>query len=738
MNLDDIKITFFEECVDQMSALEKGLYEISSENADIEIVNSLFRAVHSIKGGAGSFGLDNLVAFAHVFESALDVIRTDITQISQPRIELLQRATDTLFDVIEVSRDGGEFADISSIEAALENEFELNHTDDDEDTDSLPDANFDVVPISILDFDLEETNNTNNYNIFFKPLPELYLLGHETQKIFKELASLGELSLECNLDDLPSLDEYNPETCYISWKIELSCDKPIEEIETIFDWVEGSCEFTIESPQSADLDTEPSLDDILAGLDTGQPDEDPVLVSPEEEAVPLVEIITENDQTPPSIKNEVPVDLQIVETDVATKPAPSKPKKAEVAKSIRVDSTKVDLMINLMGELVISQAMLTEEVNSINSNSSSPIGVSLIQLQTLTREIQSSVMAIRAQPIKPVFMRMSRVIREICSATGKKAKLNFEGEDTEVDSTVIEGLVDPLTHLIRNAIDHGVEDPERRKELNKEETGVINISASHNSGRIMIEIKDDGAGINRERVLEKAIQNGIVSNDANLSDAEIDDLIFAAGFSTADVISDVSGRGVGMDVVRQSVQGMGGKVSIKSTPDVGTIFSLSLPLTLAILDGMVINDCEQVYVVPVAAIKETRSARSTIITQIGSKQEVIKLRDSLVPVIDVAFALGFAPKRTNRDECIILIVETSVNELTALLVDEIAGQQQVVIKSLEANYQRVPNISAATILGSGRIALVLDVDEIVGTNNTASGKFIPEQSETEGAIYNVR
>ena len=366
-----------------------------------------------------------------------------------------------------------------------------------------------------------------------------------------------------------------------------------------------------------------------------------------------------------------------------------------------------------MGELVINQAMVSEQVTQDGFSSSSPTALLMVEFQNLTREVQESVMAIRAQPVKPVFMRMSRILREVCSVTGKKAALVLEGEHTEVDTTVIEGLTDPLTHMIRNSIDHGIESPEDRVAAGKPETGTIKLSALHSSGRIVINVEDDGAGINRERVLKMGIEKGIVSENADLSDNEIDSLIMAPGFSTAEAVTDLSGRGVGMDVVRQSIQSLGGRISISSTPGQGSQFSMSMPLTLAILDGMVVRAAGQVFVIPVSAVLETFNMKPGDVHKIGNDDQVLKLRGNLVPIIQVGHQLGFSEKQDDNSGGTVLVVEAGNNAMAALLVDSIDGQRQVVIKSLESNYDRVPCIAAATIMGNGQIALILDVEEII-------------------------
>jgi two-component system, chemotaxis family, sensor kinase CheA len=364
--------------------------------------------------------------------------------------------------------------------------------------------------------------------------------------------------------------------------------------------------------------------------------------------------------------------------------------------------------------------MLSQSVIENDATGTSAVNMGLDELQQLTREIQDSVMAIRAQPVKPVFQRMSRIVREVADMVGKSIRLVTEGENTEVDKTVIDKLAEPLTHMIRNAVDHGIETPEKRAAAGKNPEGTVKLTAKHRSGRIVIELVDDGAGINRERVRQKAIDNDLIAADSNLTDEEIDNLIFAPGFSTADKISDISGRGVGMDVVKRSIQALGGRISITSRPGHGSTFTMSLPLTLAVLDGMVVTVAGQTLVVPLTAIVETLQPEARNIHSFGANQRLISIRDSFCPLVDVGRILNFRGTQANPVEGVALLVESEGGGQRALMVDAIQGQRQVVIKSLEANYTHVPGIAAATILGDGRVALILDVDAVVAASRGQS------------------
>jgi two-component system chemotaxis sensor kinase CheA len=378
-----------------------------------------------------------------------------------------------------------------------------------------------------------------------------------------------------------------------------------------------------------------------------------------------------------------------------------------------VDLERVDRLIDLVGELVINQAMLAQRVLESGLARSSGVAVGLDDLELLTREIQDSVMAIRAQPVKSVFQRMPRLVREVAAATGKQVRLVVEGEGTEVDKTVIERLTDPITHMIRNAIDHGLESPEKRVEVGKSPEGIVRLAALHRSGRIVIEVADDGGGIHRKRVRQIAIDKGLIPPDSNLTDEETDNLIFMPGFSTAETVSDISGRGVGMDVVRRSIQSLGGRITITSRPGLGSTFTLSLPLTLAVLDGMVVSVSGQTFVLPITTVMETLQPKPGEVRRLEGSAPLLLIRDRYVPILDVGYRLGYRTSPIEPVDGVALLVEGEDGRSAALLVDSILGQRQVVIKSLEANYQRVAGIAAATILGDGRVALILDVDAVI-------------------------
>jgi two-component system chemotaxis sensor kinase CheA len=381
--------------------------------------------------------------------------------------------------------------------------------------------------------------------------------------------------------------------------------------------------------------------------------------------------------------------------------------------TLRVDVERVDRLVNVAGELVIHNAMLADAINRRPAADPHEVARSLDQLRQLSRMIQDSAMAIRAQPVKPLFDRMHRILREAAASTGKKARLELLGESTEVDRTIIERLADPLTHMVRNAVDHGIETPERRRAAGKPETGTVRIEAQHRSGRILIVISDDGGGIDRARVQQIAVERGLIPATAEISASDIDNLLFLPGFSTARTVSALSGRGVGMDVVRSAILALGGRIGISSTPGQGTSLRISLPLTLAVMDGMVIRAGGQPLVLPLSSIVETLSLDGAALHPLGEGGRLLELRGHCLPMVSVAAALGLPQDSARPADQVVIVVEREDKSRIALIVDGIDDQRQIVIKSLDENYGHIPGIAAATVLGDGAVALIVDPAELV-------------------------
>ncbi|OLP58207.1 chemotaxis protein CheA [Xaviernesmea oryzae] len=746
MDMNEIKEIFFQECEEQLAELESGLLRLNDGDRDPETVNAVFRAVHSIKGGAGAFGLDDLVSFAHVFETTLDCVRSGRLEPNQDVLKVMLKSADVLADLTNCARDGGSVDEarskqlIRELEALAHGEMPSHAEAPAAKPVAAPkaaapaapaapvanDQGFVPVAFSFDDFgdDMPVESVLPAYEVIFKPKADLYRKGNEATLLLRDLSRLGEMSIYCNMDALPSLEELQPENAYFTWRAVIKTDKGEDAVRAVFEFAEWDCDLEIkalEEDNGEQSDDESPMTpvpfDLSALFDEPEP---PVGLVEEEERIAASEAeaaaAASNVVQLPGTKAADSAKSAPAAPAAAAAAAASAAAAAPAAQTIRVDLDRVDRLINLVGELVINQAMLSQSVIENDTNGTSSINMGLEELQQLTREIQDSVMAIRAQPVKPVFQRMARTVREIADITGKSVRLVTEGENTEVDKTVIDKLAEPLTHMIRNAVDHGLEMPEKRVALGKNPEGTVRLTAKHRSGRIIIELADDGQGINRERVRQKAIDNDLIAADANLSDEEIDNLIFHAGFSTAEKVSDLSGRGVGMDVVKRSIQALGGRISIQSKPGHGSVFTLSLPLTLAVLDGMVVTVANQTLVVPLTAIVETLQPEANSIHSFGANQRLISIRNSFCPLVDVGKILNFRYQAANPVEGVALLVESEGGGQRALMVDAIQGQRQVVIKSLEANYTHVPGIAAATILGDGRVALILDVDAVVAAS----------------------
>lgn len=665
--MEAIKQTYFQECEELLLAMEEGLIAIQSGEADSEVINAVFRAVHSIKGGGGAFGFENLVAFAHIFETVLDHLRSGTLSADEEVTTVLLRAGDVLADHVQAARNG------ETLPAEHDREIKQQlETLSGEEGGGDAAGDFDGIDFkpAVIALDDLDAAPEQGWRIHFAPHAALYAKANEPALLVRELATLGEIVVTSDLSRLPALDVIEPDQAYFAWDIVLTGDIARDKVEEVFEFVVGDCELDIQPLETPAPETPVGLD-----VETIAPQPEIAAGQPEKK-----------------------------ETHAA----------AEAAKqTIRVDLDKVDRLVNLVGELVITQAMLSQRVAECKIPRSSSIGDGLNELEHLLRELQESVMAIRTQPVKSVFQRMPRLVRELAAQTNKKVRLVVEGEGTEVDKTVIERLGEPLTHMIRNAVDHGLETPDERAAAGKPEEGTVTLSAEHRGGRIVIEVSDDGRGINRARVREKAIERELITANAQLSDEEIDNLIFMPGFSTASQVSNISGRGVGMDVVRRNIVDLGGRITIGSAPKSGSRFSLTLPLTLAVLDGMVVAVGDQTFVLPLAHIVESLKPQPQDIRPFGHGRHLLNVRGAYVPLVQVSELMGIRGAARPLDGVVILVESQGTGRL-ALVVDAILGQHQVVIKSFEGNYRHIDGIAAATILGDGRVALILDVDGLVG------------------------
>ncbi|PYF13014.1 two-component system chemotaxis sensor kinase CheA [Rhodobacter viridis] len=720
----EIRASFFIECEELLESLQDALSDMDEGSHDNETINIVFRAVHSIKGGAGAFGLDALVAFAHRYETVLDELRSGRMTITPDAMKLFFQAADFLQDHVRAARDAapppeGSEDCLVSLEALIGGG--AGPVVEEEVTDFQPmGLAFDFGPV-------DEAPATPVWTVRFRPSAALFSSGNEPLHLLRALGKLGASSTTCDLSRLPPLESLDPESFWLEWVVEITGDVTDFDIREVFDFVEDVCEIEITSGAAATL---PSGAADFAMPDFGMPgaaalDLPPLTPDPEDPVpvaaapAPQAEVIAIA-KSEPRVEAPPPPPFVAVEMPAASGNGPAQREAAsEPSATVRVDLDRIDRLVNLVGELVINQAMLAQSVAEAGLPPNSAVMTGLEAFMMLTRDIQDSVMMIRAQPVKPLFQRMARIVREASSAVGKEVRLRTEGEATEVDKTVIERLADPLTHMIRNAVDHGLETPEKRRAAGKTSEGVITLSAQHRSGRVVIEVVDDGAGINRPKVREIAISKGLVAPDAQLSDSEIDNLLFLPGFSTADQVSALSGRGVGMDVVRQAIQSLGGRITIHSEPGKGTRFSISLPLTLAVLDGMVVNVAGETLVVPLSAILETATLTDEDIRALGPNTNVIHVRGAFVPLYDLGAELGYRAPKSSYAGGIVLLTAQENGTRSALVVDSILEQRQVVIKGLQRSYGHIPGVAAATILGDGQIALILDPPDLV---QNASGR----------------
>jgi two-component system chemotaxis sensor kinase CheA len=728
-DLDDFKATYFDECSELLTELEEQFAAIEGGDASSERLNAVFRAIHSIKGGAGAFGFADLVGFAHAYETLLDHVREGTVVLTPEVTALCIHANDIVADFVAAARSGASLApDYGAEEKAR---FDaLCAGEEEEDGEPIEEFDIDFVPVRV-DLDGVAARDggaagapdgdafgtppliaeTGHWEIRFRPQRELYARANDPLLLFRELATLGVLSVRAVFDAVPPLADFEPFGVYCGWELTLVAPDANEaQIREVFEFVEGNCELEVVSlaamVASAPAAAAPGFADLMPeapALELGEPLDDAPLPSFAELAEAVV---ADRPASPPARGEPGP---SAPRPAVEAPPAePGEGERRNGVQSIRVDLDKVDRVVNMVGELVITQSMLTQQMDETLRAKYQELVRGLEVLAQTTRGLQDSVMAIRAQPVKSVFSRMPRLVRELALKTGKKIRLETIGEATEIDKTVIEQLSDPLTHMIRNSADHGIETPEKRLAAGKPETGVIRLSAEQAGGNILIIVEDDGAGINRDKVVKVARQRGVVGADEALSDEQIDQLIFAPGFSTADAVSDISGRGVGMDVVLSNIKKIGGSVHVRSWTGRGTRMTLKLPLTLAVLDVMLVRVAQNPYVIPLSSIVETMQSSRASFERVPSGGRVLQVRGEYVQVIDLSerFALRGAAEDKSR---FVVLCEAEGSSRLALVVDDIIGQQQVVIKSLEENFETIEGIAGGTILGDGNVALIVDV-----------------------------
>jgi two-component system chemotaxis sensor kinase CheA len=645
IDLSRFRDTFFQEAAEHVNNMEAALLGLKDAPADPEVLNSIFRAAHSIKGGSGTFGFDDVMRFTHRLEELLGGMREGKSEASPARIELLLRACDMLRTLLAAAESGS----IAPLEAA-----------------TLLEAL--AVAQRAGDFVAEEPHRMRawdpkvkfggetTYCIRFIPSPEIFREGMDPLIVLRELAALGTVEkVAADLSSLPALSVLQPDTCYLSWDIQLTSTREREEIDDVFAFVENGAHLTIKVQ-------------------------------------------------PPS--------GEVAKSTGAAASGQVSRQRGRDSASIRVATEKVDQLINLVGELVIAQSMTVEIVNRFTAERLPELQVALHEVSRNTRELQERVMAVRMLPVGTIFSRLPRIVHDIATAAGKTIRVEVTGEDTELDKGVLEGMTDPLTHLVRNAADHGIGTPEERRAAGKPENGTIHLRARHEGGNVVIEVSDDGNGLNTARIREKAIERGLLSDTEEATTQQIHAFIFHPGFSTKDVASEVSGRGVGMDVVHRNVEALGGIVTLKSTDGIGTTVGIKLPLTLAILDGQLVRVGGERYVLPLVSIVESIRPSRDHVRSVAGEGEVVMVRHEPLPLLRLHRLFDVVTDVLEPASGLVAVVEYDSRRF-ALMVDELLGQQQVVIKNLQANFRRVEGAMGATILGDGRVTLILDVAGLV-------------------------
>ncbi len=685
---------FFEECFEGLEAMESGLLTLDMGDIDSEIINTIFRGAHSIKGGSGTFGFTVVAEYTHIMETLLDEMRDGRRQVTQPAVDVLLGSVDCLREMLTAIQNEQDVNNVSVAKHKSALEIVLNGGAVAEgSTSSAGQGSVSATVIANIVPDMLEEepieSQEQGWKIAFCPYLDLLKTGNDPVRLFRELNELGDLTTTANIQDIPGFYEIDPEECNISWDLKVVGDISGDEIREIFNWVEGDCEMEIQPLAKAPKPI-PAVKKV---------DPEPAVITPTNSAPKTVEV---KSKVTTEIKKS---DTQDADNDVA--------KNTAKASSIRVDTDKIDTLINMVGEVVITQSMLGLVGENFSMDKVGQLKRGLAQLERHTRDLQQSVMNIRMLPISFVFSRFPRLVHDISSKLDKKIVLKLVGENTEVDKAVVELINDPLVHLIRNSLDHGIEMPADRVAAGKPETGTIELKAYHRGGHIVIEIIDDGRGLDKDKLLSKAIEKGLIEENNLLTEKQIFELIFMPGFSTAEQLTDISGRGVGMDVVRRNIQSLGGNIEIISELGKGTTIAIHLPLTLAILDGQSVAVGDETYIVPLVSIIESINITERMLNKVAGKGETFRLRNEYLPVIRMRRIFNVHSGNPTKSKEGVLVVVEGQGELCCLLVDELLGQQQVVIKSLEANYRRVEGVSGATILGDGSVALILDVPGLV-------------------------
>lgn len=672
---ENLKRIFFLECDELLASAEQSVESLRSDSSPEDAINALFRSVHSIKGGAGAFGMDRLAKFAHAFESFMDLLRKARAELNETSLDLLFDGVDVLRMLVEESQHGTP-APPARYDAALSGLRQAAGLSDEPEAES----GHDLVPeIDVPSMDAPVAVPTRQYKIRFAPGPRLLEAGVDPLRILRAIKALGAVEMEADVSRVPDLAGFDPAICSFSWVVTLDTSAPRSDLDEICEMIDDLATVKIET--AAEPEPEP------------EPEPAPAPLPPPRSRAVSVPSAPARASAPP-------------EPAAAAAAAPARREKPTA--TVRVDVPKLERLGNMVGELIITQAFLARQAAGLDSDQHRNLFRALDEMSQHIRDLADAATSIRAQPLKVVFSRFGALIRDLEKATSKRIRLEVHGDSTEIDKTVVERLSEPLTHMIRNSVDHGIESTEARLAAGKDPVGHLRLSAEQRGAQVVIELADDGGGVNRERVLRKAIEKGLVDADASLSDEEIDQLIFLPGFSTVEAVTSISGRGVGMDAVRETITEMGGQVGLVSRPGQGTTFSLYLPLSLAILDAMVTVVARQYYLIPIGVIVESIRPPASAIVRMDEQSPMLSWRGSMIRILSLAKEFSIEGGVEDPTQAILVVIRPAGAEMIAIQVDDLIGQEPVVVKSLEKNFRKVPGLSAATILGDGRPALILD------------------------------
>ena len=661
---------FVQEASELLIVLEESLIDLETKPGDNELIDKIFRSLHTIKGSAGMFGFDEISAFVHDIETVYDKVRNKELDVDKSLIDLTLNARDQISFMLknESKQNIIENETVKQILSSFKGYLDYSE---------IIEKNEEIIKID----DNKKGGIKIIYHIYFEPTENLLVNGTNPIGLLSEISSLGKTIISPNTEKIPPLDLFDPEKLYTSWNIILSTDRGINEIKDVFIFVEDDCKININEIGKGEIKGDfKYYCEIISKVDKN---------------------ILDADSKEKMIHHEKSIEQKIEKKELKNDNSVS-----QNISSIRVNSDKLDLLVNLVGELVTVQARLSQ--TAAFKNDSALISIAE-DVERLTWELRDNALSIRMIPIETTFNKFKRLIRDLSKELGKEVELITEGGETELDKNVIEKLNDPLVHIIRNSIGHGIENPEERLKKGKERSGKVFLSAIHSGTHVLVQIKDDGAGLNKEAIYEKAIERGIIAADANLTDKEIFSLIFKPGFSTAKVITNVSGRGVGMDVVQSAIESLRGSIEVESITNEGTTITLKLPLTLAIIEGLIVKIDKDFFVIPLSFVEECIELTCEIKKK-SNGRNLIGVRGEIVPYIPLREKFNINSKLPSIEQ-IVLINEN--NSKTGLVVDEIIGERQVVIKSLGTYYKNVEMMSGATVLGDGTVALIMDIKKLI-------------------------